>query len=467
MKSLSVRVRLTLWYGCVLAATLVGCGIAVYVILSYSLMQEIDKALDRQYDAIADRLEEGRDLDELLEHDHHRPFVLRLTRADGTVLFESEELRSFPVRLPPDSPQSLAHVLHDVPHPEHGPFRFMSGMVQGKTESWLVQVGVSLADYRHELAELGMVLVMILPVGLLAAVGGGYWLAGRSLAPVQRITSTAQAISAKSLSQRVAVANPNDELGQLAETINGMIGRLEHAFDSMRQFTADASHELLTPLTAIRTEVEVALRAERPPEQYRRVLASVLEEVERMAKLGDSLLLLSREDAKVVQMPKELIRLDTLVQEVAGHMEAVAEESGLRMTVQELPAVTVHGDPDGLRQVFFNLLDNAVKYTPQGGTVAILGRVEDARIVIEVSDSGIGIPTESLSRVFDRFYRVDKSRSRELGGTGLGLSISKALVERHQGRIEVQSAVGQGSTFRAVLPLADKSRPTAGKEGAS
>ncbi len=306
---------------------------------------------------------------------------------------------------------------------------------------------------------------MILPVGLLAAVGGGYWLAGRALAPVHRITSTAQTISAKSLSQRVVVANPSDELGQLAETINGMIGRLEHAFDSMRQFTADAAHELLTPLTAMRTEVEVALRAERPPEQYRRVLASVLEEVERLSKLADSLLLLSREDAKIVQTPKEWIRLDAVVQEVAGHMEAVAGASGIRMRVHELPAVTVQGDPDGLRQVFFNLLDNAVKYTPQGGTVAVRGLVEDNQIVIEVSDTGVGIPTESLSRVFDRFYRVDKSRSRELGGTGLGLSISKAIIERHHGRIEVQSAVGQGSTFRVVLPLADEATRVPGKEG--
>jgi heavy metal sensor kinase len=430
-------------------------------------MQEIDKALDSQYDAIADRLEESHDLDEMLKHDHHRSSVMRLTKADGTVLFESEVLGSFPAPAPPDSPESSTHVLHDVSHPEHGSFRFMSGTVQGKTESCLLQVGMSLADYHHELAELGMVLLMILPVGLLAAMGGGYWLAGRALAPVHRITSTAQTISAKNLAQRVAVANPNDELGQLAETINGMIGRLEHAFDSMRQFTADASHELLTPMTAIRTEVEVALRAERPPEQYRRVLASVLEEVERMSKLADSLLLLSREDAKVVQTPKEVIRLDTLVQEVAGHMEAVAGDSGIQMTIHELPAVTAHGDPDGLRQVFFNLLDNAIKYTAQGGTVAVRGLVENDQIVIEVSDTGIGIPRESLPRVFDRFYRVDKSRSRELGGTGLGLSISKALIERHLGRIEVQSAVGQGSTFRVVLPLADVSKPIGDKEGGS
>lgn len=464
MKSLSIRLRLALWYGGVLAATLVGCGTGAYLILGYSLMQEIDKTLEGQYATIADRLEEGHDPDEMLEHDHPRACVLRLATTSGRVLVEPHGWHPLPFPLPPGPPRSSIYVFHDVFHPEHGRFRFLSGTVQGKTESWRLQVGVSFGDYYHELMEFRTVLVMTLPAGLLAAVGGGYWLAGRALAPVHCITSTAQKISEKNLSQRVAVANPRDELGQLAETINGMIARLEHAFDAMRQFTADASHELFTPLTAMRTELEVALRADRPPEQYRGVLASVLEEVQRMGKLADSLLLLSREDAGAVQPPKELIRLDALVQEVAGHMEAVARESGIQMTVGELPAVMVSGDPHGLRQVLFNLLDNAVKYTPQGGNVRVQGFIQDAQIVIEVADSGIGIPPDSVPKVFDRFYRVDKSRSRKLGGTGLGLSIAKAIVERHQGRIEVQSAVAEGSTFRVVLPLAGESEPSAGTD---
>jgi heavy metal sensor kinase len=312
---------------------------------------------------------------------------------------------------------------------------------------------VSLDGYRHELAQLRLILLMILPVGLLAALGGGYLLAGRALAPVHLITSAARSISAKNLAERVAVTNRNDELGQLADTFNGMIARLEHAFDAMRQFTADASHELLTPLTAMRTEVEVSLRTERSSEQYRRVLASVLEEVERMTKLADDLLLLSREVAKVAGPKSERLRLDLLVQEVAGHMRALAEESGISMEVCNMPPATVFGDADALRQVFFNLLDNAVKYTPQGGSVTICGNSGDGEVVIGVSDTGIGIPSASVARVFDRFYRVDKSRSRELGGTGLGLSITKALVERHRGRIELESAEGKGSTFRVYLPV--------------
>jgi signal transduction histidine kinase len=222
----------------------------------------------------------------------------------------------------------------------------------------------------------------------------------------------------------------------------------------MWQFTADASHELLTPLTAMRTETEIALRAERPADQYRRVLTSVLEEVERMTRLADDLLLLSREDARLEPAARGPVRLDKLVCGVAEHMEVVATEAGLKLKVGGLPPVSVLGDADGLRQVFFNLLDNAVKYTRPGGSVAVAGRQEGPSAIIEVSDTGIGIPPECLPRVFDRFFRVDKSRSRQMGGAGLGLSIAKALVERHGGRIEAESSTGKGSTFRVSLPIA-------------
>jgi signal transduction histidine kinase len=231
-----------------------------------------------------------------------------------------------------------------------------------------------------------------------------------------------------------------------------MIGRLEHAFDAMRRFTADASHELLTLLTAMRTETEVALRADRPAEHYQRVLASILEEIERLTKLADNLLLLSREDTQAIQLSRGPVRLDELVRGVIEHVAVLAEAASVKLQIGQLPAATIEADVDCLRQVFFNLLDNAVKYTHPGGSVTVRGYTTDSEATVEVSDAGIGIPAESLPRVFDRFYRVDKSRSRQMGGTGLGLSICKALVERHGGRIEVESVEGKGSTFRVVLP---------------
>lgn len=356
MKALSIRVRLTLWYGGVMAGILIALGIAVYLMLGHALKERME---------------------------------------------------------------------------------------------------ANAADYyAHEMEELRMVLFTLLPAGLALAVVGGYWLAGRALAPVQRMTETARTISAQNLRERIEVAQPEDELGRLAQTLNSMIGRLEQSFDAIRQFTADASHELLTPLTAMRTEVEVALRSARSPEDYQRVLASVLEEVERIARLADSLLLLSREDAGAAATVRRSVRLDDLVREVAGHSKALAEAANVTLEVGELPECTIEGDPDRLRQVFFNLLDNAVKYNRPGGSIRICGRLGDQQVIIEVADTGVGIPAEELPRVFDRFYRVDKSRSRQMGGTGLGLSIVKALVENHGGRIDVESTPGRGSTFRVAFPLA-------------
>lgn len=350
--------------------------------------------------------------------------------------------------MPPGSPtHSEAPLADGTPH------RFLSGSVHNSRGDWLVQVGTSLEQYEQEVRELRFVLLTVLPVGMLAAIAGGYWLAGRALRPIQRITGAARRITAQSLAERIPVDNHEDELGRLSDTLNAMIGRLEHAFDAMRQFTVAASHELLTPLTAMRIETEVVLRANRPAEQYQRVLVSILEEIERLTKLADSLLLLSREDTQAIQVSHQAVRLDELVQGVAEHVSVLAEAANVKMHIGPLPPATIEADVDSLRQMFLNLLDNAVKYTLPGGSVTVRGQASDGEATIEVSDTGIGIPTESLPRVFDRFYRVDKSRSRQMGGTGLGLSICKALIERHGGRIGVESAEGKGTTFRVVLPM--------------
>jgi len=456
MKGLSIRASLTLWYGAVLAATLVGCGVAVYLVLGYVLMKGIDEALAGQYGEIRERLVKRDELEEIAEpeEDRERAYLVEVKDGEGRTVARSANLHG----LSPPRPRDIAAAARPMYHTEWmapiGVARFLSCQVRSGRDEWMVQVGLPLAEYHHELGQLRTVLLTILPLGLLAAVSGGYWLAGHALGPIQRITETARRITAKNLDERIAVPNPGDELGRLAETLNAMITRLEHAFDAMRQFTADASHELLTPLTAMRTETEIALRAERPADQYRRVLTSVLEEVERMTRLADDLLLLSREDARLEPAARGPVRLDKLVCGVAEHMEVVATEAGLKLKVGGLPPVSVLGDADGLRQVFFNLLDNAVKYTRPGGSVAVAGRQEGPSAIIEVSDTGIGIPPECLPRVFDRFFRVDKSRSRQMGGAGLGLSIAKALVERHGGRIEAESSTGKGSTFRVSLPIA-------------
>jgi len=234
-----------------------------------------------------------------------------------------------------------------------------------------------------------------------------------------------------------------------------MFERLAKSFDAERRFTADASHELMTPLTVVRAEIDVALRNRRSPEEYEEVLAGMREEVGRLTRLADALLVLSREDAQGSRPEVGLGESDlgALAASVANAFRPVAVGAGVCMDIGELPVMTVAADPERLRPVLINLIDNAIKYTLGGGKVSISGRKTQREAVVEVSDTGIGIPAPDLPKVFDRFYRVDASRSRSMGGAGLGLSIARTFVERHGGRIEVESESGCGSTFRVILPL--------------
>jgi heavy metal sensor kinase len=316
-----------------------------------------------------------------------------------------------------------------------------------------VQVARSLAGFDHESEELLLTMLVTGPLTLLVAVGGGYFLARRALAPVEQLRRRTREITADRLDRRLPVANPGDELGRLAQTVNDMIGRLERSFAEVRRFTADASHELRTPLTAIRTEAEVALGRDDLPPGQRQLLGSVLEECARLTRLTDQLLALAREDAGVAPGAREPVDLAALVAGVAETMRPVAEVKGVRLRADLAGPVPVRGDPARLRQVCYNLADNAIKYTTAGGEVEFRVESRGGCGVVTVRDTGEGIPPEHLPRVFDRFYRVDRARSREQGGTGLGLSIARSIVTAHGGRIELTSTPGQGTTCTVTLPV--------------
>jgi heavy metal sensor kinase len=282
---------------------------------------------------------------------------------------------------------------------------------------------------------------------------GGYFLAHRALQPVDEMTQTARQITADRLNKRIDVQNTGDELDRLGQTFNEMFSRLERSFIEIRRFTADASHELRTPLTAIRTEVEVALaRSECTPEQQQ-LLGSVLEECDRLARLTDQLLMLSRQDAGLAPQVREPVPLSALVKDVVETMRLLAETKGLRLLIVESAPVSVRGDDAQLRQVFFNVIDNAIKYTPAGGRIEVRIETLPGKARVIVKDSGIGIAAEHLPRVFDRFFRVDKARSREQGGTGLGLSIASSIIAAHGGQIELLSTFNEGTTCIITLPV--------------
>jgi signal transduction histidine kinase len=266
------------------------------------------------------------------------------------------------------------------------------------------------------------------------------------------MASKAKEISAEHLDQRLPVSHPNDELGRLAVVFNQTLERLQSSFESMSRFTSDASHELRTPLTAIRSVGEVALRRTLSEADYRDTIGSMLEEVERLSILVENLLILTRNDR--IQSKPEKISLDMLAKETVENLKVLMEEKHQKMMVEFLSNVFISANQHALRQAMTNILDNAIKYTPEGGTISIrILETNDRNAVFEVSDTGRGISKDHLDKIFERFYRVDAGRSRETGGYGLGLAIAQQAVRRNGGRIEVESEAGRGSVFRIVLPI--------------
>jgi heavy metal sensor kinase len=303
------------------------------------------------------------------------------------------------------------------------------------------------ADWRH----LVRLFLFSIPVAVLMAAGLGYALAGRALAPLARITERARAISAEQLSARLPVENPHDELGELATVFNQTFERLEDAFDRLRRFTADASHELRTPLTAIRSVGEVGLREARSPEAYREIIGSMLEEADRLTRLVNSLLLLSRWDAGQSPPHRAPVDLADVAADVVEQLGVLAEEKGITIRIVADGPAVVDGEASMLRQAVMNVLDNAIKYTAPGGVIDVGSRGSAESCELHVADCGPGIPSGELTRIFDRFHRVSRGRGRD-EGVGLGLAIARMAVEFSGGRIDVTSIEGTGTRFTLRFP---------------
>jgi two-component system OmpR family sensor kinase len=320
----------------------------------------------------------------------------------------------------------------------------------------LVQVGMSLENMYKTRRRFILIMTAVLPFGLLLAGGGGWLLARRALKPVDIITQAARRISGEHLDERLQETGSGDELDRLAKTLNEMLSRLDDAFHQMRQFSADASHELQTPLTILKGEMEVALRSPRTPEEYERVLESGLEEIDRISHLVEGLLLLARAEAGVLRLDLRPVELKQLAQEICEQMQVVADDHSIRFNQSLLEPVSLLGDREHLRRLLLNLLDNAIKYTPAGGNVTLSLQAEKDWASLRISDTGIGLSQDEQQRIFSRFYRATEMRSRDEKGVGLGLSIARSIAEAHGGRIQVESTPGQGSTFAVFLPRTEE-----------
>jgi heavy metal sensor kinase len=447
----SIRVRLTFWYTTALAAILLVFAAGVYFFVRDRLMDQIHGQLDRDFAVVARQAED--EPDELEELDEHGTVGLFAVR-DGSALVHQST--GWP-RLQLDTviEQNLSARMTESRHGADGRWYLLSvGPSMGSGGRYRVAVARDEEGVRRALAGLSRTLALGYPLALLLAVAGGYLLAGRLLAPVGSMARKADEITADRLDERLPIENPDDEFGRLAAVFNRTLGRLQDSFERLRRFTADASHELRTPLTALRSVGEVALRDQHDTAAYRDAIGSMLEEVDRLTHLVESLLLLTRADSGTTCVSCEAFDLAALARDVVEHVRALADEKAQTIETDVAPVI-VSGDRQILRQALVNLLDNAIKYTPECGVIHVkVGTTANGSPQAEVADNGPGIPLEEQDKVFERFYRIDKARSREPDGAGLGLAIAKWAVEANGGRVELESDVGTGSVFRILLRAA-------------
>lgn len=328
-------------------------------------------------------------------------------------------------------------------------------IVEGRRITNIVQVASSLEDMEKALHTLLLILSITIPSALAVASLGGNFLANRALRPVDEVTNTARAITSHNLNKRIQIKKVKDEIGRLAETFNEMISRLDQSFKQIRQFSADASHELKTPLTVLKGEIEVALRRGRTGDEYRTILRSNLEEINNMTKIVEDLLLLSRADAGEIPLIKARVDLSEFLSEIQVQSQVVATAKSMDVYFHNNQRVYALVDLLRLKSMMLNLVENGIKYSPPGSRIDITLEKEDGCALITVSDQGIGVPQEALPHIFDRFFRVDKARSRQEGGSGLGLSICKWIAEAHNGSISAKSEMGKGSVFIVRIPGMD------------
>lgn len=479
----SLRFKLTLWYVLILGILLISFSSFLYFTLSKSLYRDVDNKLRSLAELIASESASPLskfgfgNIDQALETSLNlKPIgkFIQVLDESGNIGRKSDNLKNIqlPISLSALKNASKGLITFETNRPfGNSPLRTVTfPVLENNHITKIVQVASSLEDVEDALNTLLIILMIAVPFALLVASLGGQFLANKALKPVDHITQTARLITSQNLNQRIKPPKVKDEISRLIETFNEMISRLDRSFNQVKQFSTDVSHELKTPLTILKGEVEVALRKERVLYEYEQILKSNLEEINRMSQIVEGLLLLSKADSGEIRLNREDMNLTEILNEVVAQVNVLAPSKNLRIETSNHHEEThIFGDPLRIRELFLNLIENGVKYTEERGSIHIRlindtlfqdgtqsGRPpgeEGEFVKIIVSDNGIGIAKEDQERIFDRFFRVDKARSREQGGSGLGLSICKWIVEAHRGEIKVESELGKGSSFIVKLPI--------------
>jgi two-component system heavy metal sensor histidine kinase CusS len=448
MKVQSIRLRLTFWYSGVLLAALLVFGASLWVAVRHNVQSGIESRLTEAAQGVRTVLEIESDKSDFNEEitEYARAAsgaaLLRVRDGSGKEWLPDTPLLSMQTRDPKDNTGLLRGER----------YRTYSERVSVNGQNFEIETGISLSEATRMLEQLRALLLIAIPLVVAVAFCGGYWISGRALSPVDELTNAAMRISVENLSERLPVRKSGDELQRLAETWNEMLGRLQAAVQRITSFTADASHELRTPISVILTSAEVALRRERDAAEYREALTGIVSEAQRMTGLTEDLLALARSDSSQARPPFELIDLGELARETVRDVAASAEQRNIILRTEvDGAAPGVWANRSALRRVLLILLDNALKHTPAGGSIEVGSLATAGGVTIAVRDNGEGIAPGDIVHVFDRFYRADKSRTGQ-NGVGLGLSIAQAIARMHGSEIQVESVPAAGSRFFLTLP---------------
>jgi len=462
-RAASIRFRLTGWYTVALSLLLLVYATATFLAVRHEFFEQLDDQLQDGFTSATSSLARTAGNHVVWTGARHDDAenAIEVWSTTGEAIYRSAAPSTLsppaaPMSEPPQTQPQYASVVVNGHR-----WRTLSGLSDVSGTPVVVRISRSEERLRDQLWEILVVLVFGFPVVVGLAGLGGYMIARRALAPIDSLASEARRITADRLHERLSVPNQQDEIGRLAAVINETFARLESSFDQLRRFTADASHELRTPLAVIRGTGEVGLAQAQTVADCKEAMGSMLEEVDRLTNLVDTLLRLSYGDAGTIRLRRELTILGDLVDDVATSLTILAEERGQKLSVEVSDDIDVMIDRLVLREAISNVVDNAIKYSRRGATIHIRVLAREGAGVIEVVDQGPGVPAEHRQRIFDRFFRIDQARSRGSGGTGLGLAIAKWAVEANGGVIDADHAPGGGSVFRITLPL---STPTAAKQ---
>ena len=463
-----VRTRLTLWYVFVLGALLVIFVAGASFIFVWQMHAQLKRQAVQDLETVEGLLYFSSDGRLHLNEEYHnhpesklvQDRLLEVLSLDGTILYSNDRLGNRTMGGPLFAGEGVGGYSERSTRVSDGTAVILASrqhLLEGHTI--LIRLAYSPRPIWSDLKEISIIFLLALPLTLGVAALAGYALADRVLEPISQMAQRAEQITTERLHDRLPVEN-NDELGHLAGVFNQMLSRIEQSFEQLRRFTADASHELRTPLASMRSVGEIGLHKDASPEEYRDIIGSMLEEVNRLTNLVDSLLTLSRADSGQIPLEFEIFPVAEIMREAANLLDVLIEEKQLRFHFEADKNAFVRGDRMILRQAAVNILHNAVKFTPAGGSISARVCCEGSRIVMSVSDNGPGIPTEHLAKVFDRFYRVDPARAGENKGAGLGLSIAQWAARAHDGEIGLSPVPGGGCTFWIRLPLVSSSPAT-------